>query len=232
LTVGPLDDVFAGIPALQRTSTTDQTANGIRELILSGRLPPGTPLTEVRLAGAFGVSRNTVREALLLLAQEGIVTQHRHRGATVTTLTVSDIRQLCQARLLLEEAAVQAGETTDLSALEHALVDLEEAVNRDDLHSIPKADVQFHRALVGLLKNGRLEGFYAQLETELRYATLLATRWDALNGQSIVDEHRGVYELLRHGKRRECRKMLRQILADTERYLLDHFEADDGAQAV
>lgn len=226
------DDVFGSVPALQRASTAEQTANGIRDLILNGQLAPGTPLTEVRLATAFGVSRNTIRETLLLLVREGIVTQHRHRGAVVTTLTIRDIHDLCQARRLLETAAIDASDPVrdadGLKRMEEALAALEAAVELDDWHEIPEADVRFHRALVALLHNRRLESFYAQLETELRFATLVATRWDVLQGQSILDEHRGIYELLRDGRREECRALLLQVLGETEQHLLDSYVARDS----
>ena len=224
------DDPLASVAKIERKSTAEETAGGIRDLILGGELKPGAPLTEIPLAQAFGVSRSAIREALASLVHEGIVTQHRHRGAVVATLTTQNIRDLSDARRLIETAAIDASKPSEdhagFDALETALEELEAGVEADDWSEIPKADVRFHRALVGLLHNAKLEGFYAQLETELRFATLVATRWDALHGESVVDEHRGIYELLRAGKRKECKARLLEILDDTEQHLLANIAAD------
>src|SRR6266566_4908415 len=73
----------AGRPAL--------VADILRERIVEGELPPGTPLRDVALSAELGVSRNTLREALLALHEEGLVVQQLHKGTTVRTLSAADV---------------------------------------------------------------------------------------------------------------------------------------------
>src|SRR5262249_43322057 len=92
---------FAGL-AIQKTSTADQVAGLLRERILRGELRPGTPLREVLLAGSIGVSRNTLREALRILIQEGLVLHTVHRGITVMELSREAVADIYRVRRILE----------------------------------------------------------------------------------------------------------------------------------
>jgi DNA-binding GntR family transcriptional regulator len=75
----------------------------LRELILDLRLPPGERLIEAELAARFGVSKTPIREALLMLEQEYLVTIVPHVGATVTSLSIDDFEQ----HLFLQDALEQ-----------------------------------------------------------------------------------------------------------------------------
>src|SRR3954466_14937071 len=77
-------------------------ADAIRERILAGDFEPGERLAEERLSEELGVSRMPVREALRALAAEGIVTLGRRRGASVTTYSEQQIRELVEVRATLE----------------------------------------------------------------------------------------------------------------------------------
>src|SRR5579864_9777932 len=77
----------------------------IREAIIDGRLPPGQRLKEEELAQELGISRTPVREALLILQAEGLVTAVPNRGAVVRTYTESDLVDMYELRALLESFA-------------------------------------------------------------------------------------------------------------------------------
>src|SRR3990170_4985376 len=87
---------------IKRASTAEQVAEMLREMILSGELQHSGALREVALAQRVGVSRNTMREAIRVLAREGLVTHHLHRGALVTRLTASDVEDLFRVRRTVE----------------------------------------------------------------------------------------------------------------------------------
>ena len=69
--------------SLDRVTTAERIADGICDLILRGEVEPGTPLKESQLQETIGVSRNTIREALRLLARDRLVTYHAYRGVSV-----------------------------------------------------------------------------------------------------------------------------------------------------
>ena len=222
-------DVFGSVAAVERASTAEQVASGLRELILTGQLAPNTPLKEGQLATAFGTSRNTVRETLLLLTHEGLVHRSRHRGAVVAVLDADDVRDMCHARKVLELSAidaVQGAHGVSLEPLAAALDTLAAAVASDDWDKIPTADMMFHRALVALTGSRRLLGMYDQLLSEIRLATLVSGRTDAAEGDSVVDEHRTIYDLLRHRRYDDCRRELSQIIDETEQRLVRTLSGD------
>jgi DNA-binding GntR family transcriptional regulator len=78
----------------------------LRNQILSGELPPGTPLIQSNLAAELSISMTPVREALRDLSTEGLVTQEAHRGAVVAALDVADAVEINEIRLKLEPDAV------------------------------------------------------------------------------------------------------------------------------
>src|ERR1700754_3282613 len=78
---------------IRRRSTVDAAVEAIRDQILEGEVEPGTALREVDLCEVFGVSRATIRSALLNLSHEGLVRLEPHRGAIVPELAAAQNRQ-------------------------------------------------------------------------------------------------------------------------------------------
>src|SRR5215204_5694750 len=81
---------------------TELVVTALRERILGGTVPPGERLVEGRLSDELGVSRMPVREALRKLAAEGLVTIEPRRGATVTSFSTDQVRELVEVRATLE----------------------------------------------------------------------------------------------------------------------------------
>jgi DNA-binding GntR family transcriptional regulator len=84
----------------------DRVYHSLRDSILAGELEAGTTMVESHLAEALGVSRTPVRQALGLLAKEGLVDQGRGRRLTVRVLGADDRAEIVQLRLVLEEMSV------------------------------------------------------------------------------------------------------------------------------
>ena len=108
------------------TSTRGQVAyRRLRELILEGTFPPGTPLQENMLAAKIGVSRTPVREALAQLISEGLVSRVAGLTPVVRGLSADDLVEILHLRRLLEvEAASRAaasGQGGDLAAIRERL---------------------------------------------------------------------------------------------------------------
>lgn len=95
----------------------NKIADEIREMIVRGTLAPGEHLGQAQLADRFQVSRVPIREALKLLAAEGIITHDTNRGATVTTVSVEEAQQLYKLRRWIEtELLISAQWPTDEQA--------------------------------------------------------------------------------------------------------------------
>ncbi|WP_435105974.1 GntR family transcriptional regulator [Arhodomonas sp. AD133] len=92
---------------LKRQTMSAALTDELRERILSLDIPEGEQLRQDSLAAEFGVSRIPVREALLQLEGEGLVTLSAHKGYTVTVLSLEEIRELFDLRALIEVDLLQ-----------------------------------------------------------------------------------------------------------------------------
>lgn len=85
-----------------RQSLTDQIVQEVRQRIISGQLPEGTPLRQERLAAELGVSRVPLREAIRQLEAEGLVVTELHKGTVVSSLSLAELEELFEIRVQLE----------------------------------------------------------------------------------------------------------------------------------
>jgi DNA-binding GntR family transcriptional regulator len=188
--------VNAAVPALERTTTGSQVERVLREMILDGRLVPGTHLRETQVARSLGVSRNTLREALRSLAEHGLVTHHPHRGVVVTDLTVEDVADLFRLRLVLEQAGLAA--LVDTAELVRATDAFADALGRGDAVDALEEDFRFHRALVAALGSARLAAAHERAQRELR---LVLLQLDRDYEPPQVEEHRAILAAVGAGNR-------------------------------
>jgi DNA-binding GntR family transcriptional regulator len=129
--------------------------------ILSGRTDPGERLVEEQLTRRLGISRAPLREALRLLAQQGLVEHIPRRGVRVATLSDDDVRELYEVRDVLERHAVQAmPRGADVTGLRAALEVMRDATAKSDRLAIADAHRRFHVALVALGGNRQLSVLY------------------------------------------------------------------------
>jgi DNA-binding GntR family transcriptional regulator len=176
-----------------RSTTTLQVEQELRDRILDGSLVPGTHLVETHLAQTLGVSRNTLREALRSLGEQGLVTHHPHRGVEVTNLTEGDIADLFRLRLVLEEAGLGALDASAVEELREETDAFGEALQRGDALEALEHDFAFHRTIVAALGSPRLSAAHERAQGELRIALL---QLDRNYEPPQVDEHRAIVEAL------------------------------------
>ncbi|MGH9321143.1 MAG: GntR family transcriptional regulator [Vicinamibacteria bacterium] len=214
-----VNDTLFGL-SIRRISTAEQVASLVRDRILRGEIKPGTSLREVVMAAAIGVSRNTLREALRILIQEGLVRHTVHRGITVTQLSPESVADIYRVRTLLETSAVERGSLSRqaLGSLGAAVDRLEKAADEKDWPALVEADMRFHQSLVSLLGSERLEAFFANLLSELRLGLVAVDRASS-DVRRMSGEHRKFYRLLKAGKRKECARLLKSHLEASERML-------------
>jgi DNA-binding GntR family transcriptional regulator len=155
----------------QRRSTASRVSETLRDFIIQGELPPGTPLREQSLGDALDVSRNTVREALRLLDHEGLVDYHIHRGVAVRRLTAADVHDLYLTREALELVAIGHAVDAPQAALEeiaHTVDAAERAAEAGDWKEVATLDILFHQQIVQLIGSERIAAFFRRIVAELR----------------------------------------------------------------
>jgi DNA-binding GntR family transcriptional regulator len=123
----------------------------VRADILNGRLEPGARVSQVQLAAALGVGRPTLREALRMLQNEGLVQAEHNRQMRVAPLGIDDFEQLCALRLAVEPMAVQLSVPylTDADLAEIAEAEAATARLQDvpDFQAAGIAHMRFHSLL-------------------------------------------------------------------------------------
>jgi DNA-binding GntR family transcriptional regulator len=191
---------------LTRQTVAASAADALRQMIVRGEIKEGEPLRQDTLATQLGVSRIPVREALLQLEAEGLVTFYPRRGAVVSTLSVSEIGELFEMRALLEPALL-------LKALPHITPDVlvqaaeiletyDTALRRHQVSRWGELNWRFHstlyapadrpRTLAAVESLHRLTDRYSRMQLALTH------------GESTADEeHR---EILALAKRRDARR--------------------------
>lgn len=147
---------------------TEKAAEFIRYRILSGTYPPGFRLKTIDLAKESGVSRTPVREALLLLQQEGLVDIRPRQGARVRTISFREFKEMCELRLAMESFAAELAAHNrgpeDLVDMEDAMRQMRSLVTELDqasddealMHELGRHDIQFHLAILNASGNDLL----------------------------------------------------------------------------
>jgi DNA-binding GntR family transcriptional regulator len=147
--------------AIQPSALRRDVADVLRSAILDGRFKPGEELSDSKLAAEFSVSRGPVREALFLLAEEGLVIHRHHRGFGIPNLGTQDLEQIAAVRLPLEvlalDAARQRATPADLEQMARLKSDLLEAFALGGLRVCARPDLAFHSAVWKIAGNPWLE---------------------------------------------------------------------------
>lgn len=168
-------------------------------MIVEGELAPGAALVEVDLSKALGISRTPLREAVKLLARDGLVELRANRSPRVRSLEAADIRELFEAlsgveRMAAELAALRitAQELARLADLQAEIVSDHDAGRRSAYFA---ANRTIHRLIVQAARNRTIADMHAALlgraEQVRFFALRLEDRWE----QSIV-EHQDILEAL------------------------------------
>jgi DNA-binding GntR family transcriptional regulator len=172
---------------------TKLVSDAIRERILAGEFPPGERLAEERLSEELGVSRMPVREALRVLASEGVVTIEPRRGASVTVYTAAQVQELIEVRATLEglnaKLAAKRHDPKQIAELERILADASKINERSDLALIQAANERFHKAVENVAANSVLMNIVRSLRD--RTALIFAKQGRARVRQNW-DEHAAI----------------------------------------
>lgn len=127
----------------------NQAYEGLRSLLLSGNVKPGTRLTEAELTRMFDVSRSTMRSVLVRLAQEGYVTSEVNRGVRTRSFSVEEAADILEARETLESAlagkAAERATDEEIRELRATLEEMEDCKKRGDQAAYSRGNRRFHQ---------------------------------------------------------------------------------------
>jgi DNA-binding GntR family transcriptional regulator len=185
---------------LRGTSLHDGVAARLRGMVFERQLAPGQWVDEKALAEAWQISRTPLREALKVLAAEGLVELVPQRGCRVVQLTDADAEQLFPVMALLEgrcahEAALRAS-NAELQELQRLHDELERHASAQDTDGYYRANHAFHSRVQALAANRWLDRATGDLR---RFMRLLRGRQLNLPGRidRSINEHRVLIDALR-----------------------------------
>ncbi len=198
---------------ISRRPLHEEAVDRLRDQIVQGRIGPGERLNERLLCERFGISRTPLREAIKLLATEGLVELLPNRGAVVSAVDPDRIAEALAVMGALEALAGElacAHATDEAIAVIRALHDEMLALHaKGDLAGYFRSNQLIHLGIVEASGNPVLAGTYRQLNANVKRARYMANlsreRWDA-----AVAEHD---EIIRALERRDA-AALRGLLAD------------------
>ncbi len=144
----------------------------LKEKILNGGFSPSESLPETELAAAHGVSRNTVKKALLMLESEGLVTIEQNKGAKVRAYSKREVLEYLEVRETLEGLLIRLSLPLITDAQIHAMSDQLEQMRRHkaegDLQAYSKSNRAFHQVLYNVCPNKTMVDIITNLKDQMR----------------------------------------------------------------
>src|SRR5690606_25552615 len=164
-----------------------EVADRLRDLIVQGEFEPGTRLNERLLTERFGISRTPLREAIKMLASEGLVQLLPNRGAVVTAITRKSALDMFQVMGVLEslagELACARATDQDIEEIANLHATMRRHYKRRELNEYFRLNQEIHQRIVDCAGNKELADIYRRLSVRLRRARYMANsskeRWDA-----------------------------------------------------
>jgi DNA-binding GntR family transcriptional regulator len=203
-----------------RLTARDVVARELRRQIVHGEIQPGEKLNPADLAERFDVSQTPAREALQLLASEGMVRNDPYRGARVSELTVEEYEELFLMRTGLEGLAARLGaervSDEDVARMEELLAEMDQAADNGDIDRFWDRDRRFHlthyaaterESLVRRIMNLRISS-----ERYVRQAYVMPN----VSMKDTVETHRALLDAVRARDGERCEQV---ITADLRRTL-------------
>jgi DNA-binding GntR family transcriptional regulator len=189
----------ADVISIPRASLHEQVANRLRQMLVEGRIAPGAKLNERELAQTLHVSRTPLREAIKMLAAEGLVELLPNRGAIAVSLDEEDVLHTFELMAALEalsgELAAQRITDRELAEIKAMHFEMLASYTRGDLSTYYQINAKIHSAINAAAKNPVLAATYAQVNARLQ-ALRFRSNQDGAKWKRAVKEHERMVDAL------------------------------------
>ncbi|TFZ06355.1 GntR family transcriptional regulator [Ramlibacter henchirensis] len=190
---------MADVISIPRAALHEQVAQRLRQMLVENRIRPGAKLNERELSEVLNVSRTPLREAIKMLAAEGLVELVPNRGAIALALTEADVVNTFEVMAGLEalsgELAAQRVTDEELAEIRALHFEMMAAYTRHDLSGYYTLNARIHRAINAAAKNPVLTTTYNQVNARLQ-ALRFRTNQDGAKWKRAVGEHDKMVEAL------------------------------------
>ncbi|ODS56949.1 MAG: AsnC family transcriptional regulator [Agrobacterium sp. SCN 61-19] len=205
-------DTGKGEGARTRGSGSESVYKALRHEILTMERPPGSPLDETRLSEHFGMSRTPIREALLRLTSEGLVTSLPNRNTIVAVIDFSSLPTYFEALCLMYRVTTRGAAKRSGDAWMAEIIRQQQAFSRaveaQDAFAMIEANREFHVAIAERAGNPYYTTFFARLLDEgRRILRLYYQTFDDRLPRRYVEEHEKIIEAIRSGDVEEADRL-------------------------
>ncbi len=213
--VAPRPAPRAAPTPIARRALHDELVPRLRDLIFEGELAPGERVPERALCERFGISRTPLREALKILASEGLIDLKHHRGAAVSTLSAEEVDHMFEVMAALEalagELACVHARDEEIAAVGKLHARMLGHHRRGELSEYFRCNQRIHEAIMEASGNPVLIHLYRTLSVRIRRARYMANlsreRWD-----QAVAEHEEILAALQARAGARLGRLLREHL--------------------
>ena len=218
----------AEIIAIPRAALHEQVAHRLRQMLVENRIPPGAKLNERELSDELNVSRTPLREAIKMLAAEGLVELLPNRGAIAVDLTELDILNTFEVMAGLEaqsgELAAQRVTDAELAEIKAMHYEMLAAYTRRDLPAYYRLNAAIHCAINLAAKNPVLTLTYNQVNARLQ-ALRFRSNQDGEKWSAAVKEHEQMINALTARDALAMRAVLMGHLINKRDVVIDQLRA-------
>jgi DNA-binding GntR family transcriptional regulator len=183
----------------RKPSLAMQVYGTLKRAIMDNNLQPGAVLLERQLAESLGVSRTPVREALQMLAKDGLVKLVPNREAEVADISILDVKEIIQIRSRLETLAAylatENAEESDIRMIGEQVALMEESLDKGDYKGFLEHDLAMHATILSCCGNSRLESILTSLREQISRLTFLSVG-DTGQARESMEHHRRVFEAI------------------------------------
>jgi DNA-binding GntR family transcriptional regulator len=216
------------------TALYQEVAERLRQRIFNHELTPGTWIDEQKLAEQYGISRTPLREALKVLASEGMVELKPRRGCYVTEISRQDMDDIFPLMAMLEGRcaleAVRRAKPADLRALKAIHERLEVAAKEGRIDAFFEANQEFHRLIQELANNRWLLSVIQDLRKVLKLSRLHSLSLEGRLQQSL-EEHRTIMAAFEANDAEKAEKHMQEHLLSSRQALARQYDTNTGKAA-
>ena len=212
------------------STLTERIADHLGGEIITGKLKPSARIQELKVAGELGVSRGSVREALLLLEARHLIEIIPRRGAVVSTMESNEIANFCEVfseMQMLCFAKLAELPAPDLSGLDEALAEMTTAVTAGDIRRLLQARKQFLFGSLPPLDNFYLSSVLKGLVPAGLRMEYLATLHPTYDARDTLRYHQALTDAVRNHETGRVRELVRAYHG-RERKLAGGRQEDNG----
>ena len=214
-------------PLIKREkSLKEKSYHVIKEMILTGKLDNNVIHNEKTFSDLLGVSRTPVREAMLELGKENIVSYIPGKGLKINIFTKNVIRDAYEIRKLVEGLIInKICNNIDKKDLKKIEILLKKQINyyeKIDEISFIEIDKEFHLYLSSLQDNDQIKSILLNLRDQQHLMGIEAVKNNKKRMLQVIDEHMAIFSALKKGDQKKSYNLMMQHLSNTEAILLSH----------